>query len=149
MLKSAGVASVANIQRPHGVILMKPFKKCFSFVLTIALLSLSLTSAQAALVSNERLIAQAQHDTAKTRLLHTIERADIREKLLSMGVNEDDITSRIDLLTHDEIAQLNQQIDELPAGGDLLGVILIIFIVFVITDVIGATDIFPFIKPVN
>ena len=39
--------------------------------------------------------------------------------------------------------------DELPAGGDVLGVILVVFIVFVITDVIGATDIFPFIKPVK
>jgi hypothetical protein len=66
-----------------------------------------------------------------------------------MGVKAEDIESRVKLMTHEEIAQLNQQIDELPAGGDLLGVILIVFIVFVITDVIGATDIFPFIKPVN
>jgi hypothetical protein len=52
-------------------------------------------------------------------------------------------------MTDEEIAQLNQQIDELPAGGDVLGILLVIFIVFVITDVIGATDIFPFIHPVN
>jgi hypothetical protein len=52
-------------------------------------------------------------------------------------------------MTDEEMAQLNQQIDELPAGGDVLGILLVIFLVFVITDVIGATDIFPFIHPVN
>lgn len=128
---------------------MKPFKQCLSLVLSIALLSMSLTSAQAALVTNELVIAQAQQHSAKVQLLQTVNRDDVREQLLAMGVNQEDITSRIDLMTHEEIAQLNQQIDELPAGGDLLGVILVIFIVFIITDVIGATDIFPFIKPVN
>jgi hypothetical protein len=52
-------------------------------------------------------------------------------------------------MTGDEIAQLNQQINELPAGGDILGILVLVFIIFVITDVIGATDIFPFIHPVN
>ena len=112
-------------------------------------MSLSFTSTQAALVGNDLVINHVQHNSAKTELIQTINRTDIKQQLLNMGVNPADITSRIDLMTNEEIAQLNQQIDELPAGGDVLGVILIIFIVFVITDVIGATDIFPFIKPVN
>ena len=53
-------------------------------------------------------------------------------------------------MTDAEIAQINQRIAEMPAGGSsVLGVLLIIFIVFVITDVLGATDIFPFIKPIK
>jgi hypothetical protein len=52
-------------------------------------------------------------------------------------------------LTDAEVARLNQRIAELPAGGDVLGVILLIFIIFVITDAIGATDIFPFVDPVR
>jgi hypothetical protein len=112
-------------------------------------MSMSFTSAQAAMISNDLVINHVQHYSAKTELLQTINRADIKEQLLNMGVKAEDIESRVKLMTHEEIAQLNQQIDELPAGGDVLGVILIVFIVFVITDVIGATDIFPFIKPVN
>jgi hypothetical protein len=90
-----------------------------------------------------------QQNSAKTELLQTINRSDVKEQLLALGVNPADVESRINLMTHEEIAQLNQQIDELPAGGDVLGILLVIFIVFVITDVIGATDIFPFIHPVN
>ena len=52
-------------------------------------------------------------------------------------------------MTHQEIAQLNRQLADLPAGGDVLGIIVLIFIVFIITDVIGATDIFPFVHPVK
>ena len=41
-------------------------------------------------------------------------------------------------------------IDPLPAGGDALGVILgvalIVFLVLLITDIMGYTDIFPFVK---
>jgi hypothetical protein len=112
-------------------------------------MSMSFTSAQAAMISNDVVINHVQHSNAKAELLQTINRSDVKQQLLDMGVNAENIESRINLMTHEEIAQLNQKIGELPAGGDVLGVILIIFIVFVITDIIGATDIFPFIKPVN
>ena len=128
---------------------MKSIQKCISILLSIALMSMSFTSAQAAMITNDIVINHVQHNSARTELLQTINRADIKEQLLNLGVKTEDIESLIKLMTHEEIAQLNQQIDEMPAGGDVLGVILIIFIVFVITDVIGATDIFPFIKPVN
>ena len=129
---------------------MKSIQKYISILLSITLMSMSFTSAQAAMISNDLVINQVQHNSARTELLQTINRTDVKEQLLNMGVKAEDIESRIKLMTHEEIAQLNQQINELPAGGSsLLGVLLIVFIVFVITDVIGATDIFPFIKPVN
>ena len=128
---------------------MKSIQKYISVLLSVALMSMSFSSAQAAMVTNELVINRVQQNTAQAELLQTINRSDVKQQLLEMGVNSESIESRISLMTHEEIAQLNQQIDELPAGGDVLGVLLVIFIVFVITDVIGATDIFPFIKPVN
>jgi hypothetical protein len=128
---------------------MKSIQKYLSVFLSVALMSMSFSNVQAALVGNALVINQAQHHTEKAQLLETINRSDVKAQLLSLGVSAKDIETRINLMTHQEIAQLNQQIDDLPAGGDLLGIILIIFIIFVITDVIGATDIFPFIKPVN
>jgi len=129
---------------------MKSIQKYISVLLSVTLMSLSFTSAQAAMVSNDMLINRVQHSDAKTELLQTINRSEVKQQLLNMGVKQENIESRINLMTHEEIARLNQQIAELPAGGtDVLGVLLIIFIIFVITDIIGATDIFPFIKPVN
>lgn len=128
---------------------MKSIQQYISVLLSVTLMSMSFTSAQAAMISNDVIINHVQQGHAKTELLQTINRSDVKQQLLNLGVNPENIESRIELMTPEEIAQLNQQIEELPAGGDVLGVLLVIFIVFVITDIIGATDIFPFIKPVN
>ncbi len=128
---------------------MKTIRKYLSVLLSITLISLTFSNSQAAMIANDVVIAQTQHHSARAELLRTVQREDVKQQLLNMGVSPAVIESRINMMTHEEIAQLNQQIDELPAGGDILGVLLVIFIVFVITDVIGATDIFPFIKPVN
>ena len=128
---------------------MKLSNKYLSFLLSAALMIMSLNNAGAAIVGNDVVFSHMQHNSAKAELLQTINRSDVKQQFLSLGVNAADVESRINLMTDEEIAQLNQQIDELPAGGDVLGILLVIFIVFVITDVIGATDIFPFIHPVN
>ena len=128
---------------------MKSFNRILTLVISLLLISASINQAQAAIIANAQLIDQVQHANDKDVLLQTINRVDVQEQLLTMGVSTADIESRINQMTQQEIAQLNQQINELPAGSGVLSFILIIFIVFVITDVIGATDIFPFIHPVR
>ena len=128
---------------------MKLFRRTLAMVLSFSLFFASIGQAQASIVSNSQLIDQAQQANDKGALLQTIRRADVQAQLLGMGVTPADIESRINQMTQQEIAQLNQQIDQLPAGGSGLGLVVLIFLVFVITDVIGATDIFPFIHPVR
>lgn len=128
---------------------MKYFKKLISSLLSIALVGLSLNNASAALVTNQEVVNHAQADSARSSILQSIQRSDVKAQLHALGVDPADVESRVNMMTAEEIEMLNMHMDELPVGGDVLGVILIIFIVFVITDVIGATDIFPFIKPVN
>jgi hypothetical protein len=125
---SQRIAMSYNLDQ-EGVFLMKSFHRTLAPVLS--------------------LLYQVQQANDKAALLQTIRRADVQQQLLGMGVTTADIESRVNQMTQEEIAQLNQQIHELPAGGDGLGIIVLIFIVFVITDVIGATDIFPFIHPVK
>lgn len=128
---------------------MKSFKRTLALILSISLISLTFGQAQAAIITNNQVIHQAQQAIDKDALLQSINQADVQEQLANMGVATADIESRINQMTQEEIAQINQQMNELPAGGDVLGIIVLIFIIFIITDVIGATDIFPFIKPVN
>jgi hypothetical protein len=128
---------------------MKLFRRTLSLVLSFLLLCASIGQVQAAIIANDQLIQQTQQTYDKAALLQTIQRADVQQQLLALGVNSADIENRISQMTGAEIAQLNQQINELPAGGDILGLLVLLFIIFVITDVIGATDIFPFIHPVK
>lgn len=76
-------------------------------------------------------------------------RQQIENQLIELGVEADMAKARIASLSDQQVADITNRLNDLPAGADAGGVILTVFIVFVITDVIGATDIFPFIHPVN
>ena len=81
-----------------------------------------------------------------------LERQDVQAQLIELGVDPNDAKDRVAGMTDAQVAELNDRLTDLPAGegvGTVLGILLIIFLVFVITDVIGATNIFPFIHPVN
>ena len=128
---------------------MTLFKRALAIALSISLTSFSMGSAQAAIVSNQQIIDSTYQVSDTQALLQTINREDVQQQLLSMGVSAADIESRINQMTHAEIAQLNQQMSELPAGADGLGLVVLVFLVFVITDMLGATDIFPFVHPIR
>ncbi len=84
----------------------------------------------------------------KAQIIERISSKEVSEKLIAMGVNTDNLKTRIDNLSQDELNTLNNQMDQLPAGSGGLGVVVFIFVVLVITDMIGATDVFPFVDPV-
>lgn len=133
----------------EGTFIMILFKRTLTLFLSLALISVSLGNVQAAIVSNDQVILNTQQVEDKAALLQAVQREDVQQQLSSMGVSAADVESRINQMTHEEVAQLNLHMAELPAGEGVLSAIVIIFLVFVITDVIGATDIFPFVHPVN
>jgi len=90
--------------------------------------------------------------TAKERLIAALERSDVRAQLASLGVNPLDAKARVAALTDEEAAQLAARMDTLPAGADggaLLGAIVLIFLVLLLTDILGFTHVFPFTKPIK
>lgn len=69
-------------------------------------------------------------------------RQDVRQQLVQLGVDPDLAVQRADALTPIEQQQLAQKIDELPAGAGALEVIGIVFLVLLILELVGVTDIF-------
>ena len=72
---------------------MKSIRKYISVLLSVTLMSMSFTSAQAAMISNDMVINHVQHSNAKAELLQTINRSDVKQQLLNMGVNPENIES--------------------------------------------------------
>jgi len=64
-------------------------------------------------------------------------------------VERDQVENRINNLTSAELAQFNQQLSEAPAGAGVVGIIVLFLVIFIITDMLCATDIFSFVKCVN
>ncbi len=87
------------------------------------------------------------------RVASFLDRAEVRAQLEANGVNPAQLKARVAALTDDEAAQLAAQLDTLPAGGDGVGGILFlavfVFLVLLVTDILGFTKIFPFTRPVR
>jgi hypothetical protein len=119
-------------------------------LLSALLAVLPVMSAQAAMIGTQQIVSQATSVADQDKVRRFLDQDVARQQLQAWGVDPGLIDDRIASLTDSELSRINQEIDNLHAGGSsILGVLLVIFIVFVITDVIGATDIFPFIKPVR
>ena len=112
--------------------------------------SMPLGVAQAALVSTDQIIDKSEVAADRERVAAFLARLDVRHGLQSMGVNPDEATARVAGMTDAEVQQMAARIDTLPAGQGvaeaLIGAALLIFIVLLITDLMGVTDVFPFVK---
>ncbi|MCY1269958.1 hypothetical protein D9M68_211740 [compost metagenome] len=101
--------------------------------------------AQASMVGTaEVLQTQAQHYD-RQQLLQMLDDEGVQNKLKELGVERSVVEKRISSLTNEELAQFNQQLDKAPAGG-IVGVILLVLLIFVITDLLCITHIFTFVR---
>ncbi len=125
--------------------------KRFGVLLCVWLmLGVQLAPAQAAMVGNAQLLHQAQQQVTRERVINFLDRADVQQQLVNLGVDPADARARVARMSDSEIAQLSANMDQQPAGGDsIVGIVLLLFIIFIITDMLGATDIFPFVKNIN
>jgi uncharacterized protein DUF6627 len=101
---------------------------------------------QAGIIATDSIAAVGE----RSRIASLLDRAEVRAQLQAYGVNPADVKARVAALTDAEAAQLAAKIDTLPAGGaDILGVILIVFLVLLITDILGFTKVFPFTRSIK
>ena len=129
---------------------MQLLQRPLALILSILLIIMPMAPLQAAIIGNETIINQAPSALTRDHMQELLGQESARQQMQAWGISPELITARINRLTDAELARINQEADTLKAGGtNVLGVLLIIFIVFVITDVIGATNIFPFIHPVK
>jgi hypothetical protein len=116
-------------------------------VLGLLALSLHLPAAHAGMIGTEAVINAAQSQQYRERLHNALNRDDVQAQLLARGVDPAQVQARIDSLTGEEMQTLATNMDQLPAGGDgLVGALVFIFIVLLITDLLGLTNIFPFVR---
>ena len=87
-------------------------------------------------------------DADRGRIAAALERVEVREQLAAFGVDLEQAQARVAALTEAEAAELAGRLEELPAGGlDVLAVALVVFLVLLLTDILGYTKIFPFTRP--
>jgi hypothetical protein len=116
-------------------------------LLAVSILFVSVQPAvNAAIVSTSDLVATEQSKVGRESLLNSLEREEVRTALTSQGVDLEMAKQRVSSMTDEEVRALNQKLDEMPAGGGVVATVVIIFLVLVITDILGWTDVYPFVN---
>ena len=107
-------------------------------------------AAVAALIPTEAASDSAKVALARENIKNFMARQDSQNLLTAKGICPEEAKARIDSLTDAEVLMVSQHIESMPAGGNAVGVIvgaiLLVFIILLITDLLGLTNVFPFVK---
>ena len=108
------------------------------------------SQAMAALVGTERVFDAERVQNARELIHGLMAREDIQAALVREGIDPQEAQARAESLSDAEAVRLAGAIESLPAGGSAVGIIvlsiLFVFILLLITDILGYTDVFPFVK---
>lgn len=119
-------------------------KQLCVYAVCLALLNLGAPPvAQAALVATSQAVAAADARTADLALVNsTLAREQVRQQLAALGVDPTVVDARVARLTVSELRTLADRMEQMPAGGDALAVIGIVFVILIILELVGVIDIF-------
>jgi len=128
------------------------FAKYVSFfmILTMVFMTMPIQTVSAAMIGTETVFTITHAQNERTNLIKFLERKEVQAAMIAQSINPLEAKARVDSLSDAEIMRIADKMEQLPAGGSdfgvVLGTALIIFLVLLFTDVMGYTDIFPFVK---
>ena len=109
-----------------------------------------LVPAQAAFIGTEDVLQHRDLSADREKVARFLDRQDVRQQLASLGVDPKEVDARVAALSDQEIARIAGKIDQMPAGQGaieaVLGVALIVFLVLLLTDILGLTHVFGFVS---
>jgi hypothetical protein len=118
-------------------------------ILSMLVMGLPLQSAFAGMVETDQAVSHELAGQDRARIKSFIDREDVLAQLQKQGVTAGEAKARVNALTDDEAHKIAGKLDQLPAGGDILGLLFTVFIILLITDILGLTKVFPFTKPIK
>lgn len=114
-------------------------------IASTTLMGLPLT-ANAGIVSSETTLTAGAAEANRDRVNTFLARADVRQAMEARGVDSANALERVQSMSDAEVSQVAGRIDQAPAGGEILGVLFTIFIILLVTDILGLTKVFPFTR---
>ena len=121
----------------------------FFLIFSFLLLDFSVQTANAQMISTNTVIAAQKQEANRERVTAFLGRDDVQRVMVQHGVAAAEAQKRVASLSDAELTKISQAMDQLPAGGDgvgaVIGAVVLIFLVLLITDLLGLTHVFPFV----
>ena len=129
-------------------------KKLFSILNPLLILSLlmgtmplTVQAQPSQLVSTQSALDAVKVTADRERINDLLARADVQEQLVNYGVELNEVEARVAALSDQEVHDMAKQLDNMPAGANaVIGALLTVFIVLLITDLLGLTNVYPFTR---
>ena len=122
------------------------FRKFVVTPLLIGSLTLSMVvapaTATAGVISTQQALSAEMRAAKETQVRSSLARDDVRQAMQRLGVDPADADARIASLSDAELVRMQGELDSLPACGDALAVIGVVFLVLLILELVGVTNIF-------
>jgi len=114
------------------------------------LLDFTAITAKAGLIGTETVINTLQQEKSRSQITAFLNRQEVLEVFSNQGIDHLQALKRVESLTDQEIAQICKVLDQMPAGGNgagaVVGAVVFIFLVLLITDLLGLTHVFSFVN---
>ncbi len=124
------------------------FKNLVVFIFCLSLAGLGIPmSADAGIIGTDEYLALQDRAIRIERINDTLMQDRVREQLTSLGVDPEHAQQRVATLSDTDLMALDGHLQDLPAGGDILGLVVAAFLVILILELAGVTDLFPTIGP--
>ena len=121
----------------------------FFLVFSFLLFDFSVQTAKAQMIGTNTVIAAQKQEASRERVTTFLGRDDVQQVMVKHGVDAAEARKRVASLSDSELTKISQAMEELPAGGDglgaVIGAVVFIFVVLLITDLLGLTHVFPFV----
>ncbi|MBO1520407.1 PA2779 family protein [Oceanisphaera pacifica] len=129
-------------------------KKLFNVLNPLLILSLMMGTMPIAvqaqpsqLVSTQSALDAVQISAERERINDLLARTEVQEQLVNYGVEMSEVEARVAAMSDQEVLQMADQLDNMPAGANaVIGALLTVFIVLLITDLLGLTNVYPFTR---
>jgi ElaB/YqjD/DUF883 family membrane-anchored ribosome-binding protein len=114
---------------------------CFTIIQVPAL--------QAAMLGTDSVLP-SKAEATRSQLQELLQREDVEQSLKEHEIDVQEARDRVMALSHAELEQIQGKLDTLPAGegavGAIVGGAVFVFVVLLITDILGFTNVFTFVR---
>ncbi|MEL6683487.1 MAG: PA2779 family protein [Pseudomonadota bacterium] len=115
----------------------------------LVLATQSVTLAQAQMLSTDAAISKYTALADRTVLMDEMQRSDVRDQIIELGVDPAEVEERLAALSDEEIKTILTQMEADSAGADIIGTLFTVFIILLVTDILCFTRIFNFTRCVR
>ena len=112
-------------------------------VVSISIICLGFAqAAPAGMIPTGHLVDDEVRGDSLSRIELLLARDDVASQMVALGVQPEQVMMRLEAMTTAELLELESNFDQQLAGGDALAVIGAVFLVLLILELVGVTDVF-------